>query len=303
MKIYNICNNLSISVVKHVQLQKMIGAETIVCYNKCGIPRFASERCGVLFKPPNVQTVTHFCDWADIVMVHTSTMSTGLLEIETDKPIIWACHDYVPGEHDKFKDKIKACIVPSEAYKGWVSGDFPKTVIHRKVAIMDWPKWKQNRINCTIMMGVVGNDPRAPYRHYEKALELLDGRMIVQSAIMPSQMSEAYPIMETVGPSKMLERMAMFDTSWCGCGTDSIQFDTIVNNKLHESIASGAVPILYRSREMSDYVRKYQCGVTWSGEYPCQDELYNIRRSIQQNKGFHSLEAERPKLQALISAL
>jgi len=304
MRIYNICDSLSISVVKHVQLQKMLNADTITCYNACGMVKFASERCGVMIKPPNVQSLEHFCKWADVVVVHTSTRSTNLLGVNTyGSPIIWACHDLV-ADYKEFKHKIKACIVPSVGYKDRLVGeDFPTLVIHRKLASADWPQWRERRINCTIMPGIVSEDERTPYRNYSKALSELNGLLMVQSAQLPSMMAEKYPIMETVGPETMLKRVAMFETSWCGCGTDDINFDCIVNNKMHESIACGCVPILYRSREMSEYVDQYECGITWSGRYPTQDRLYRCRQSIRQNKAVHCLEFEKPILQALLSSL
>jgi len=126
---------------------------------------------------------------------------------------------------------------------------------------------------------------------------------MVESAQLPSMMSERYQIMETVGPETTLSRMAMYETSWCGCGNDDIHFDTIVNNKFHESIACGCVPILYRSREMSEYADNHGCGITWSGEYPSQDSLHRCRLNIQESKQNHHLESELPILQGVLSSL
>jgi len=303
MRIFNLCDNLSISVVKQVQLQKMLGHQTATCYRRCGLPKFAIPRVGFAVQPASVQAVDVFCQQTDLVMVHTSINSTKMLGINTHgKPLVWACHDYVVKAHDDYRDMINACIVPSHGYKAALKDEpFPTVIIHRKLASKDWPEWRHDRINATIMAGVVSDNPKQPYRDYSFAADALKGRLMVQSAQLPSMMAEKYLIMETVDPSTMLNRLAMFDTSWCGCGTDSTNFDTIQNNMFHESIASGAVPILYRSREMSEYADQYKCGITWNGEYPATDQLYECRRQIWKDRALHSLEFEGPVLRALLS--
>lgn len=302
MKIYNICDNLSISVVKHVQLQKMLGHETIVCYNQTGIPRFASSRCGILFSPPNVQTLHSFCTWADVVMIHTSVSSVKLLEIETEKPIVWACHDYKP-EAQEYYGRIAACVVPSNGYKKWIdkSDKFPVAVIQRKVYSKDWPNWQKDRINCTLMCGMVSNLPSMPYRSYKAAVSALQGRMIVQSCQRPSMMHSEYMCLETVEPDQMLERLAMFDTAWCGSGNEDIHFDDIVNNKFHESIASGCVPLVWKAKEMKDYSELHGCGIIWNGVYPSQHQLIQCRKQILRRQSIHFLENEAPLLKAVLS--
>lgn len=305
MRIYNICDHLSISVIKHVQLQKMLGHDTTTCFNKCGLPRFANDRVGLAFKPPSLFTVEEFCKASDVVVIHTSTSSTRLLEVNTHgKPLIWACHDYVVGAHDEFKDKIAACLVPSAGYKRMMGDQpFPIHIIHRKLSIRDWPKWRKDQINATIMCGVVSDHPKMPYRDYSFAADALKGRLVVQSAQLPSMMAERYLIMETVDPSIMFQRMAMFETSWCGCGNDKIDFHTIINNKFFESIACGSVPILYRSREMEQYGFEYGCAVNWEGQYPDQHQLKRCRENIRVHQAIHCLESEAPKLRVILSDL
>jgi len=282
----------------------MLGAETMTSYVNCGLPKFASSRCGYMVKPANVETMESICDWADVVMVHTSIKTISLLDVKTDKPIIWACHDYVTGSEQKYLDKISACLVPSVGYKRLLEKNkFPVAVIHRKVASADWPEWPVKRLNGTIMAGIVGNNAESPWRDYTRALELCEGRLFVQSAMLPSQMADKFPVLELVDPEVMLKRIALFETSWAGCGNERISFDTIVNNKFHEGIAAGAVPILYRSREMSEYADQYECGITWSGQYPSPDQLYRIRESIQRQRAIHCLESERPILRGILSLL
>lgn len=305
MKIFNICDSLTTSVVKHVQLQKMCGCDTVTAFKRCGIFKHAAGRCGIMFQPSNIDTVNSFAAWCDVIVVHTSVAGLDLLDNETfGKPVIWACHDYVIGSEVEFAGKVSACLVPSYGYKAMIKHlSCPVAIIQRKVPSAEWPEWHEDRINCTILSGVVANDERAPYRDYSDAQSMLKGRLIIQSAKFPSQMADQYPVLELVSPSTMLERMAMFDTSWAGCGNNAIEFDKIVNNKMHEGIASGAVPILYRSREMSEYCDQFKCGITWAGSYPTQQQIEDCRKSILDNKQAHCLESEVPILSAILSVV
>ena len=304
MRIFNISSSLTTNVVKHVQLQKMAGCETMTSYSSCGIPKYASRKCGNMFAAANLQTLTDFADFADVVIVHTSAGSAGLLDIDLgETPIIWACHDYVP-IHGVPKNLVSV-IVPSFGYKDKFLAGFPRpaNVIHRKVASEDWPAWSDKRINCTAIPGIISADKEKPYRNYSDAVEMLNGRIVLMAASRPAEDATICPTMELAEPDTMMDNLAMFDTVWAGCGNNSITFDDIVNNKMHEGIAAGAVPILYRSREMSEYADQYQCGITWNGSYPTPDEVYRCRKCIMENKRLHCLEFELPILNAILSQI
>jgi hypothetical protein len=304
MRIYNICSSLSTNIIKHVQLQKMAGCETMTSYSQCGIPKYARKKCGNLFAAANVETLAAFADLADVVMIHTSSGSADLLRLNVaGKPVIWACHDYV--KVNSVPKALKAIVVPSYGYSLRFGREYgvPVHIIHRKVASDDWPKWSEKRIACTAMPGIVSDNPETPYRDYSTARSMLVGRFMVMSAEKPAVHTGDYMTMELVEPDIMLKNLAMFDTLWAGSGNDKTTFDEIVNNKMHEGIAAGAVPILYRSREMSEYADQYKCGITWGGSYPSQDELYECRRMIKENKRIHCLEFELPILQAILSKI
>lgn len=304
MKIYNICDSLTISVVKHVQLQKLSGAGTVTSYRKSGIMQYASDRCGVIIQPANIATVESFVHWADVVVIHTSINSMNLLNINTHgRPVIWACHDWV-GMQGVDPKKIKAVLVPSIGYQTAMKDTcLPVHVIHRKVAKADWPKWSDNRIDCTVMCGAASDNKEEPWRDYTDARDMLKGNFIVMSSRFPSKMTQSYMVMETCDPGKMIQNMARFETSWCGCGNDRITFDTIVNNKYFDSIAAGCVPILYRSKEMSEHGKKYGCALEWNNLPLTQTMIEKARNHIRCNRAFHYLESELPEFNMVLDSV
>ena len=302
MVIYNICDMLTTSVVKHVQLQKMAGFKTTTSYRRGSLIPWASERCGHLFSPANTDTIYDAIKASDIVMIHTSTDSAGLVKMFSGcKPTVWACHDYVQGSEADVR--VDACIVPSDGYIDMIQADFPVFKVHRKVAAADWPVWANRRINCTVMPGVVSSNDQEPWRNYEFARDLLGGNMLVMSAVLPSRMTDKYMVMECCTPQRMLCNMTRFSSSWCGSGSNVEELGLIVNNKYFESIAAGCVPILYRSAEMSKHAAEHNCGITWDGYLPNEGALSGVRQHIIANKREFALESEIPQLNRVIKAV